>query len=172
WTVAVLAKLEEAFRARGVRFPYHVRLFTGASGGMAGAAYYVAGLPPPDEERAVPLDRAVRNIQEDSLTHVVHRMVYWDFLSSFVPFPVPTARGRPLEAAWRYHLGGALDATFAAVGAGEAAGWRPSLVFSPMLVEDGRQLLISNLDLKRVVENRGHILTKLEALLSREGLEF
>ena len=36
---------------------------------------------------------------------------------------------------------------FRELAAGEAEGWRPSLVFSPMLLEDGRRLLISNLDL-------------------------
>ncbi|HEX9493697.1 MAG TPA: hypothetical protein VGA33_10565, partial [Thermoanaerobaculia bacterium] len=33
--------------------------------------------------------------------------------------------------------------------------WRPSLIFSPMLVEDGRRLLVSNLDLRFLLENHG-----------------
>ena len=40
---AVLTRLEEAY----ANFPYHVRLVTGASGGMVGAAYYVATLNDP-----------------------------------------------------------------------------------------------------------------------------
>ncbi|MEO0387894.1 MAG: hypothetical protein AAF281_10240 [Pseudomonadota bacterium] len=36
--------------------------------------------------------------------------------------------------------------------AGERAGWRPSLIFSPMLVETGQPLLISNLDMAETID--------------------
>jgi hypothetical protein len=52
-----------------------------------------------------------------------------------------------------------LQTTFQDLRQGEIDGWRPSLVFSPMLVEDGRRLLISNLDLRYVVSNDGNLLT-------------
>lgn len=57
---------------------------------------------------------------------------------------------------------------------GERKGWRPSLVFSPMMVEDGRQLLISNLDLFDSIHNRGMPFDPSagEQLLSREAVEF
>ena len=42
---------------------------------------------------------------------------------------------------------------------GEAEGWRPSLVLSPMIVEDGRRLLISNLHLAPLAETTGSFLT-------------
>ena len=42
----------------------------------------------------------------------------------------------------------------------EASGNIPSLVFSPMLVEDGRRLLISNLDLRYVASNDGNLIEK------------
>jgi hypothetical protein len=42
---------------------------------------------------------------------------------------------------------------------GEASGWRPSLILSPMLVEDGRILLISNLYLSFLTEIRGPLLS-------------
>ena len=35
---------------------------------------------------------------------------------------------------------------------GEAAGWRPSLIVSPMIVETGERLLISNLDLSAIAQ--------------------
>jgi hypothetical protein len=42
--------------------------------------------------------------------------------------------------------------------ADERMGWRPSLVFTPMMVEDGRRLLISNLDLAFATRNVGGLL--------------
>ena len=47
--------------------------------------------------------------------------------------------------------------------ADELAGWRPSLVFTPMLVEDGRQLLISNLDLSFVARNYGRMILEQDS---------
>ena len=44
WTSVVLRKLEESL---GAEFPYHIRLITGASGGMVGASYYATSLSPP-----------------------------------------------------------------------------------------------------------------------------
>jgi hypothetical protein len=41
---------------------------------------------------------------------------------------------------------------------GEIEGWRPSLVFSPMMIEDGRRLLISNLDLRYVSSHDGRLI--------------
>ena len=45
---------------------------------------------------------------------------------------------------------GLLGRAFGELRPGEAQGWLPSLVYSPMLVEDGRRLLVSNLDLSAV----------------------
>ena len=60
-------------------------------------------------------------------------------------------RGRTLEAQWESicvgtSLKGTLSHSFAELAAGERAGWRPSLVVTPTIVELGRRLLISNLD--------------------------
>jgi hypothetical protein len=44
---------------------------------------------------------------------------------------------------------------FRALAEGEAQGWRPSLVYAPMLVEDGRRLVVSNLDLSPLTEASG-----------------
>src|SRR5262245_61332990 len=48
WSLLVLQELERAFAAHELDFPAHVRLITGASGGMLGAAYYVAALEEPE----------------------------------------------------------------------------------------------------------------------------
>lgn len=170
WTVAVMQELERSFaqmvdgsgRSMPVDFPCHVRLVAGASGGMVGAGYYVANLPAPPES---PLRRSedvlsaqYAAITQDYLTPIVHAMTYHDIRSLFSPFGRPHDRGQALEAAWKKHLSGALEQSFARLRPGEEAGWRPSLVFSPMLVEEGRRLLISNLDLRGVASNDGTII--------------
>ena len=52
-------------------------------------------------------------------------------------------RGQVLERDWA----GIRDLTFRAIRVAEAEGAIPSLIYSPMIVDDGRRLLISNLDL-------------------------
>lgn len=185
WTAAVLQQLEEAFAERGIDFPAHVRLITGASGGMVAAAYYVATLHPPamtdrlveyqlrpngprykhrhswrDQRNTNPLrpDEIVDGVMQDGLSSVVHRGVYGDLFQLFSPSPHTDDRGRALESAWSENMHRALDVPFQALREGEKAGWRPSLVFSPMLVEDGRRLLISNLDLEQVAQSQGNAL--------------
>jgi hypothetical protein len=73
----------------------------------------------------------------------------------FVPFRYDGDRGVALEEAWKENLGGALEVPFKSLAVGEKEGWRPSLIVTPMLVEDGRQLIISNLFLHFMTENAG-----------------
>ncbi len=192
WTMKTLIEIEKAFAATGVAFPYQVRLVTGASGGMIAATYYVASLAEPDGTPAV---RRNLNLTEadlfdgvcaDFLTPMIHTLVSRDLPSLFSPMHLGRHdRGAILEREWKTALHGQLDQTFSAMRPGEEAGWRPSLIFSPMMVEDGRQLFISNLDLSRVVRNSAAILGEGvpanplnppdaagRRLLSREGMEF
>jgi hypothetical protein len=164
WTTAVLHELERAFAAlpTPIDFPCHIRIITGASGGMVGAGYYVANLtdPPPSPFRRSPdyLETQYKNITEDCLSPLIHALTYHDLRGVFSPFGHPYDRGQALEDAWTRHLGGAMDLSFEQLREGETAGWRPSLIYSPMLVEDGRRMLISNLDLRGVASNDGAIL--------------
>lgn len=134
-------------------------------------------------------------VRGDFLTSVVHTMLTRDLPGLFLPrFLPPLAgydRGQALEWAWQTMLHrdadsyrehgrrpsaarGGLTHTFDDLWDGEKAGWRPSLVFSPMTVEDGRQLLISNLDLMEVIHNTGDSLDPSQPgqLISREAVEF
>jgi hypothetical protein len=180
WTMAVLEQLETQFATRNIAFPYQVRLVTGASGGMVGAAYYVATLTTPDPHKPGQVNRAdgltlaqmVANTNKDSLSRLVYRLIYGDLPRIFTPVPFGGDRGRVLEEAWKQNLNGALDGTFATLQPGEAAGWRPSLVFSPMMIEDGRRLFLSNLDLSDITLNTGNVLGNTQAPLSLEALEF
>ena len=169
WAAEVEAQLEELLPD----FAYDTRLITGASGGMLGSAYYVATLKPPtsasaattsapspgDSTASTPANSAGRwhhsvtreqmrdQLATDSLSPAVRAMIFRDVPFLFLPFVNRAHRGRVLEWAWQANTNGILRQTLASLRGGEREGWRPSLLFSPMLVEDGRRLLISNLDL-------------------------
>jgi len=146
WTIRCLTAIEQEFSA----FPAHTRIITGASGGMVGAGLYVASLSGPGDARRSPgqLARLRRQIDADCLSPVVRRMILRDLPSIFDPREQAADRGRVLEAAWSANTDGILDARFSALRGGEMEGWRPSLIVSPLLVEDGAQMVISNLDLE------------------------
>ncbi|MBN9119234.1 MAG: patatin-like phospholipase family protein, partial [Planctomycetes bacterium] len=169
WTFTVLRTLEERLAEQGIDFPKRVRIITGASGGMFGAAYYVATL----KEKRPFLDAAVAgNIQglrarndllyerltKDHLTPIIQQTVFEDLPNLFSPWPARNDRGKELERSWTKYLEGALNCSFADLRAGERAGEIPSLVFTPMMVEDGRRLIVSNLDMRNVLTNDGNML--------------
>jgi hypothetical protein len=136
WTLNVLGSLE----ARVPGFLRHVRILTGASGGMVGAAHLVSALAERGPSGA-PLDppwfdALIEGAAKDSLTAITRALI----------LPLDD-RGKALERSWERHTNGRLAMPFRALMPGEAAGWLPSVIYSPMLVEDGRRLLVSNLDL-------------------------
>jgi hypothetical protein len=170
WTSVVLRKLEAAL---GSDFPYHVRIITGASGGMVAGSYYAASLAPPPARvleggtarfgdlHGTGIDEFVNRMATDQLDAVAGRMVFADLPGTLSPFRHDRDRGRTLEETWIRWTGGAespLGRPLDAYAADERLGWRPSLVFTPMLVEDGRRLLISNLDLAFATRNVGGLL--------------
>ncbi|WP_165072890.1 hypothetical protein [Paludisphaera rhizosphaerae] len=128
-------------------FSHHVRLITGASGGMLGAARFVVsqcdghGLP------GGPVGtRGALQGPPDYLSPIAWQIAFRDFLPNSL---IPTAlynRGNALEEAWgRVDRG--LDTTFEQLRDAEEQGLVPSIVFSPITTEDGRRLLIGNLPL-------------------------
>lgn len=155
WTAVCLTRLEELFPA----FPYHIRVVTGASGGMLGAAHYIASLPVPKttSRSSEVLDTIRRDLAKDCLTPVVRQMVLADLPSIFDPRRQANDRGRVLEKAWEQNtraqsgvdtVSVGLATEFLTLARGEEEGWRPSLIVSPTIVEGGSRLLISNLDLE------------------------
>jgi hypothetical protein len=192
WTAMVLNNLERDQPG----FFYKIRLITGASGGMLGAAHFTAKL---DELKKFDVDhkfgpsesanpellqsrqdfledlRIVKNLEHGGLDTVAQYWVLQDVPRFFCPLPYSKDRGWALEEAWRKNLHGALDCTFHSLSPGEKEGWRPSMVFSPMIVEDGRRLLISNLDLDPLTRTYGNLLTKegvQRGLFSVSAVEF
>jgi hypothetical protein len=152
WTTVVLEGLEET--VPGLRD--NIRIITGASGGMVGAGLYVADFEsrrPADTDPATGLGTYSRLLARDSLTPTVQTMLLTDLPHVWLPGPMPRDRGRDLELAWFRNTRrpgeerSPLEKTFVELREAEQQGLRPSLVFSPMLVEDSRRLIISNLDL-------------------------
>lgn len=171
WTSVVLRKLE---RTLGAEFPYHVRLITGASGGMVGGSYYATSLrpPPPHVLRGGQADfqtlhgvssvKFVDAMANDQLDAVAGRLVFADLISPLNPYLQKGDRGRTLEKTWARWTGGEEASPLAhplqSYAADERLGWRPSMVYTPMMVEDGRRLLVSNLDLAFATRNVGGLL--------------
>lgn len=164
WTATVLEQMEQWL---GPRFPYHIRLVTGASGGMVAGAYYATSLERPhrresDGAKRVSPPRSVGDrLSQDQLNSVAGTLVFGDLPGLLNPLRRDSDRGRKLEAAWIRLTGQAsspLERPLQAYAADEWLGWRPSLVFTPMMVEDGRRLIISNLDLSFVTRNIGGML--------------
>ncbi len=170
WASVVLRKLEATL---GADFPYHIRLITGASGGMVAGSYYTTSLIPPPpgvfhggtasfaDLHGVSIGEFVDRMALDQLDAVTGQMLFADLPGTVNPFLRQRDRGRTLEETWIRWTGGQespLGRPLQAYAADERMGWRPSLVFTPMMVEDGRRLLISNLDLAFATRNVGGLL--------------
>jgi predicted acylesterase/phospholipase RssA len=145
WTAAVLTELEAKM---GPAFVRHLRLVTGASGGMVAAALYAGRQVLP-----MPADRTdAHSLARDSLWPTWQSLFFADAPSVVLPFFKDWDRAFALEASWVRNTSrpgerSPLQATFADMITAERDGTAPSLVFSPLMVEDGRRLLVSNLDL-------------------------
>ena len=115
WTALCLTELEKQFS----HFPYHLRVITGASGGMVGAAAYVSALTDPKVKNSAPepglartgnegaardKDAArrllLKNLSRDSLTPVIREMVFSDLPAIFTPGVQKRDRGLVLERVW------------------------------------------------------------------------
>jgi predicted acylesterase/phospholipase RssA len=143
WTAAVLDELEERSRPGGSLpgLTSHIRIMTGASGGTVGAAYFVSLR---DHKGASLVGAMLADSRRDSLTPVIQQMVQRDVPMILCPVGYqPVDRGVRLEEQWR-----TLARPFHATYADERQGRCPSLILSPMVIETGERMLISNLDLE------------------------
>jgi hypothetical protein len=147
WTTLILQRLQEQISS----FATRALMITGASGGMVGAAAWVAAL---ERENRAPRARppmAAKAISADALTELSRALVFRDIPAALRNEPNLGDRGRALQGAWvdalRRDLGVDLDMPLSALAGGERRRELPSLVFSPTIVEDGTRLLISNLEL-------------------------
>ncbi len=123
----------------------------------------------------------------DYLSPITRQLILRDLPYAIFPWRQAYDRGQALEDAMV--TDGKLSElgyTFSQLLAGERQGQIPSLIFSPMMVEDGRRVLISNLDLDDLTtidgedllsESSAEIVGLIEKetqkkLLPRDSLEF
>lgn len=159
WSALVIDELRRQSQPSG-RFPgllANVRLMTGASGGMVAAAYHATH----DSDRSATLVERIRHdvagaaadqqraaedpgrpAAIDSLSSIAYQLVMKDLLLAPLPWPRTTDRGIALEMQWS-----SLGVTFASLRQAELEGRRPSLLLSPVIVETGQPILISNLNI-------------------------
>jgi hypothetical protein len=145
-------------------FHRHIRLMSGASGGMLGAAVYrtwlrdlheleakrPANATPADIAREIEKSAAPYRdgLAQDFLSPLAQALAFKDIpMGLLCPRGYADDRGRRLEQAWNKYFPRTLDSTFDELRDEERDGAFPSLVFSPMMVEPGRPLLISTIDL-------------------------
>ncbi len=182
WTVAVLDAMKQANPV----MLNDVRLITGASGGMVGAACYISAWndeivdprhPPARRDLADQFEKNYPDIMTPILTQLAMR----DLPSLPLPCSLGYDRGRKLEQVFERICPSLEKTTFAALYENEKAGKIPSLAFTPFLVEDGRRVLISNVDLSRIALDLGPLNgldwkpgqdQNPDNVLSRSGIEF
>lgn len=140
-----------------------IGLLTGASGGMVASAYYALR---PDDTKKIQhlidsdliaansgLRRYFQNAERDSLTAVIQQLMTGDSILPAYLFGTATDRGQILENQWPL-----LKSTFQHLMQPEPQSpWRPSLIFSPFLIDSGRALLMSNLDLSDVAHPNSRV---------------
>lgn len=139
WTAAVLRELQE----HQCRFAPHIRVITGASGGMVGAGFYVAARSQRKVEAETDVD--LKAVTADGLDNVAKYLALRDVPALFIPAAIPD-RGFALEEAWRRDAP-PMRRQFIDLAAYERAGTLPSLIYAAASLDDGRRLLISNLQL-------------------------
>jgi hypothetical protein len=175
WVSIVLDRLEKQIPG----FGHHVRLITGASGGMVGAGYYlihrkrVINVPgTPTAAGPYRPSEWVLSIPRDSLEPVARFIALRDPFLAFLPRITADDRGIRLEQSWTD-----LAIPFRDLAADEEAGRIPSMILSPLMIEDGRRLLISNLDLGPLIGSAGSEIAgdgpdHADRLYSLSALEF
>ncbi len=136
WSAVVLDRLESQIPG----FGSHVRIVTGASGGMVGAAYYVKQRH--DISSGIAARALSSMIPLDSITPVAAYIALREVWHSILPRMATSDRGIVLEENWND-----INFPIQKLRLDEENGKIPSIILSPMMIEDGRRLLITNLDL-------------------------
>jgi hypothetical protein len=151
WTCKVLNELHQNSGLSD--FSKHLRIIAGASGGLVGASYYVGSV---QENGSLQEGFQPEDIAQDFLTPIINSLVFREIPLLTIPVQsYDRDRGEALDRAMegdipnvqpavRQRLSNVFTRSFADWAPGEKAGWRPSIIYSPMVIEDGRRLLISN----------------------------
>lgn len=147
WTFSVLQHLDTALNGK---FMDQTVSFTGASGGMIGAAYfrelYLRQLK--DETIDIQDDSYRNNIAKDNLNPIIFSLLVNDIFLRKQPFEYggfqySKNRGYAFENQLNKNTGFILDKTLKEYKEPEAQGEIPMIILAPTIVNDGRKLYIS-----------------------------
>ena len=157
WAASVLDWLDTELKDQ--KFRESMRLISASSAGSIGAGYYVKRLYDhskatltPDHQRLPNNPTWLEKLPRLSLDTIAPAIALSDVPR--IPFPydgmVPIDRGKRLEMTWE----DLRDLPIEELRELERSARIPSLVLNPIVVEDGRRLLLSNLDLSREARPR------------------
>ena len=152
WTIRTLDALER--KCVGLFKP---RIIFGASGGMLGATRYVTTLPTKDDAAS---NQRISAVEKDSLRGLVQKLFTHDIPALLLPWGTRHQefhRGDTIEESWRHNFQITHDYTFRDLK--QHRQHNTHIVYSPMLIEDGRRLLISDLKLPWLTQARGPTIT-------------
>src|SRR5260370_2243854 len=108
---------------------------------MVGAAHFVGSL---GEDGHADAFEPGRDAVNDALTPVLNAAVFREVPRLVAPIDsYERDRGQILESEFE-KITPQLAQSFAKFADGEPAGWRPSLVFTPILIQDGRRPTVPN----------------------------
>jgi hypothetical protein len=150
WTAGLLSRFAEQVPD----FSALTMMVTGASGGMVGASYWLTERKRQlEQDQALDYERLTRAVSRDCLTTITRTLVLNDLPRAIIGGVNRANRAARMQDVWQAEarkVGLDLTQPISAFREAELAGALPSLVFSPMIVEDGRRLLLSNLRLASV----------------------
>ena len=188
WTAVVMHELSKLDNRDGKNnlpgFGAQTRLISGASGGMVGATYHVGSLVPQsiDSEEQLQLQPNYNpaDVGQDYLRPILNSVAFIEAPRLLLPFSYRNDRGemldRGLEGQFAIadpetlkRLNTSFSRTFQSIKDDEEKGIRPSLVFTPMQIEDGRRLIISNRRLPYMTFSLGNFLQEPHSTDQSDG---
>ncbi|HTQ08307.1 MAG TPA: hypothetical protein VMI54_30845 [Polyangiaceae bacterium] len=150
WTAGIMGRLSDGVR----HFAELTPMVTGASGGMVGAAFWLAWQRERTNGRELGADRLLAAVTGEAITANSRTLVLNDIPAALRYVVNRRDRSTALESRWeanaQENMQCSLRVPLADFKASAARGELPSLVFSPVVVEDGRRLLFGNLRLPTV----------------------
>jgi hypothetical protein len=170
WTARVLTGLQ-AEEGLGAGFARSIHLVSSASGGSVGALYFLEAI---DSTLGAPLYQTLDDInraaQASSLEATAWGWVYPDFFRLILPWGVNAFKDRAwaMERAWERSLLRLETGVRNTVTPGRASslsdwasgvrrGVLPATIFNATVVESGRRLLVTPLDLGSISRGRGDL---------------
>jgi len=153
YTSVFLTRLQHDLNVSGIDFKKSVFSMSGVSGGALGLAYYNAKAFGPDQQKAqtgADIADAVKFYKYDSVSPIVGKMFFGDFLNLFIPWHIKNFdRAIALEESWKQAYQGTLDG-------GEVNRFsapfidrkrdplKPVLIINTTEIESGYQCWVSN----------------------------